>query len=442
MSGRARGRRFIFAFVGSTFLPFSMQAGDEAPSSMKRLSVNETGDIHLSLAGEFRERYENYREPAFGLRGLNADDYLLQRVLFSADLQAGDLVRVFSQVGSHLQTGRQAPGPTDVDEFDIQQAFVDLDWPLESSSELTLRGGRQEITYGSGRLVSVRDGANIRRSFDGVCLSLDSDELTLDAFATRSVELNIGGLNNPPNEEESFWGLYGVLPMAWIPDGHADFYYLGLDRIDAIFLQGTAREKRHSFGTRLWGSPGQWDYNYEALVQCGTFGNADILAWTLASDTGFTFESLPWSPRLGLKADLASGDSNPGDGRLSTFNALFPKQPYFSEASLIAPSNIVDLHPTLECQFTDEISLTTDWNFFWKHRSEDAIYSPPGRPLVATGQGDSRYIGSQANVGVEWKVSSRTTLAFYYSHFFAGHAVNDAGGRDVDFVGSWIEFKF
>jgi len=43
---------------------------------------------------------------------------------------------------------------------------------------------------------------------------------------------------------------------------------------------------------------------------------------------------------------------------------------------------------------------------------------------------------------LEWQLAVTTSWALYYSHFLAGPAVTDAGGRDVDFLGSWIEFKY
>lgn len=137
-----------------------------------------------------------------------------------------------------------------------------------------------------------------------------------------------------------------------------DVYYLGLQREDAAFQQGEADEGRHSFGTRLSGQPGGFDYNFEGVVQTGSFGDASILAWTIASDTGYTFKSVPMTPRVGLKADIASGDSNPRDDRLTTFNALFPKQPYFSEASLLAPANLIDIHPALTLHITEKCAFT------------------------------------------------------------------------------------
>src|SRR5438477_3953925 len=118
-------------------------------------------------------------------------------------------------------------------------------------------------------------------------------------------------------------------PLTLLPEGHVELYYLGLDRHGAKFDQGTGRELRHSVGTRIFGKPKPWDYNIEALYQSGTFDEGRIDAWTAASDTGFTFP-IPLDPRLGLKADIASGDRHPNAESLQTFNALFPRGAYFS----------------------------------------------------------------------------------------------------------------
>jgi hypothetical protein len=100
------------------------------------------------------------------------------------------------------------------------------------------------------------------------------------------------------------------------------------------------------------------------------------------------------------------------------------------------------VHPSVSAQLTEKVSVTADWNLFWKHEVEDAIYAPPGRPLVSAGQSDSRFTGHQANVELEWEFHANAAWTLYYSHFFAGPAVTEAGGRDVDFVGSWITLRF
>jgi len=61
------------------------------------------------------------------------------------------------------------------------------------------------------------------------------------------------------------------------------------------------------------------------VYQWGSFGRGEIRGWMVASDTGYTFPSLPLKPRLGVKANIASGDEEPADQDLQTFNHLFPK---------------------------------------------------------------------------------------------------------------------
>ena len=59
------------------------------------------------------------------------------------------------------------------------------------------------------------------------------------------------------------------------------------------------------------------------------------------------------SDRRGLRFDVASGDSNEQSPTLNTFNPLFPSGVYFNLANPVGPSNIIDLHPTLDLTLTD-----------------------------------------------------------------------------------------
>ncbi len=111
---------------------------------------------------------------------------------------------------------------------------------------------------------------------------------------------------------------------------------LGLDRKNASFDQVTAHELRHSVGTRIWGHKAGWDYNLEFVYQFGSFGSGDIQAWTAASDVGFTFANALFEPRLGLKANVTSGDDNPNNRDLQAFNPLFPRGAYFGEPARVS----------------------------------------------------------------------------------------------------------
>jgi hypothetical protein len=273
---------------------------------LKYLALRAAEAWYVSLGGEARLRYEYFNHALWGQGPQDSDGYVLQRSMLHADVHLGPRVRVFTQLKSGLEEGRTGgPRPTDKDELDLHQAFVDIAAGTEPT--FTLRAGRQELAFGSSRLVSVRESPNVRQSFDGLRALLRAGAWRVDGFVTLPVNTKPGVFDDDPDTQRLFWGVYAVHPLPLLPEGHIDLYYLGLNREEARFDQGSAHEVRHTLGLRLWGHPGPWDYNVEVVYQLGTFGQGQIHAWTAASDTGYTLRTVPWQPRLGLKADIISG---------------------------------------------------------------------------------------------------------------------------------------
>lgn len=406
------------------------------------------GPARLSLGGELRERFESISHPGFSAAqrpgAPSRNHYLLQRLLISAELTLDEHVSAFVQLGRFdaFDARGGSLSATQENRGDLVQAYADFRFEPAPGATLTLRGGRQEMGFGSGRLVSEREGPNLRRAFDGgrAMLALEGGA-EVEAFLTRPVQPLGGSFDDSSNREEAFWGLYGTVPVAG--GLGADLYYLGYERADASFAQGVEFEQRHTLGMRLFGKKGGWDWDLEAAYQFGRFGEAEIAAWTTSADVGFTLASLPWAPRLGLKANLASGDSDPADGRLGTFNALYPKVPYFTEAGLVAPANLMDLAPSLRLQPLPAVTLEFSWDWLWRHRPADAFYRPvPFAPLRGTAGEQDREIGQQMQASLRWAVAEGIEVRAWYVHFDAGPTIRGAGGRDVDFVAASIAFKF
>jgi hypothetical protein len=214
-------------------------------------------------------------------------------------------------------------------------------------------------------------------------------------------------------------------------------------RENASFDHGTAHEIRHSLGTRIWGHKSGWDYNLGFVCQFGSFGDGDVQAWTAASDVGFTFENAPFKPRLGLKANATSGDDNPNNPDLQTFNPLFPRGAYFGEPALIGPANHIDVHPSLDLALRQNLTLNFNWDFFWRESTEDGIYGPAVN-LIQSGQtSDARYVGNQAEVKLEWQLDRHFALTADYAHFFTGDFLEQTTpGKDVDYFSGWVTFRF
>ena len=50
---------------------------------------------------------------------------------------------------------------------------------------IKFRAGRQEMEYGSGRIIDVREGPNVRLSFDGFKVKTGIGSWQIDCFAMR-----------------------------------------------------------------------------------------------------------------------------------------------------------------------------------------------------------------------------------------------------------------
>jgi hypothetical protein len=410
---------------------------------LKYVPLDTVGSWHLSLGGEARERFEYFNHPNWG-RDPQDHGYLLQRYFVHGDLRMGEHARLFAQLQSSLADGRQGgPRPTDRDELDLHQAFLDLEFGLSGDTALTLRSGRQELAYGSQRIVSVREGPNVRQSFDGFRAILRSGRLQGDLFAARPTRTERHLFDDGPDNTRALWGAYAMLPFPLLAEGNIDLYYIGLFRRTAGFDQGAARETRHSVGTRLWRTAQPLDYNFEFLYQWGSFGSGEIRAWTAASDSGYTFLRLPLRPRLGLRADIASGDEDPSDPDLQTFNPIFPKGSYFGEAGLMGPANFFDLNPCVDLHPTERITLVFNWDFLWRESTRDGLYSNAVAPIRSSRTSSARYIGSMPQAQLYWNMDRHLSLAAIYGHFFAGRFLKESGpGEDVDYVTTWITYRF
>lgn len=157
---------------------------------------------------------------------------------------------------------------------------------------------------------------------------------------------------------------------------------------------------------------------------------------------GYSFADLPFSPRLGLNADAISGDGNLRDGRLGTFNPLFPKLPYFSEANLAGPANLLDVQPNLALTLLPKVVLTLGWNPLWKQAKADAFYGPAITSVARTAGGAGRYIGQQVSTTLEWTANEHFTLGGTHVAYEPGERIRRAGGRSGSFTAGWATITF
>jgi hypothetical protein len=398
----------------------------------------ETGPgASVTMGGQIRQQFERFVDEDWGAEPRDRDGYWLQRYMWHVDARVWRRLRVYAELKSGIAVGRAGgPRPPDADRLDLHQAFVEV-----SRGSVTWRVGRQEVAFGSQRLVSVREGPNVRQAFDAASLVVMQGRWRVQGFGGRYVNTAPGVFDDGSDTGRTLWGVYAVRGDERRRRG-IDVYYLGYRRAQATFDQGQGRELRHSWGTRLWGAPGTLDYNVEAVVQSGRFANTGIRAWTLASDVGHRVSTVAGPVRLGIRADVTSGDRDRRDGRLETFNPLFPKGAYFGLIASAGPANHVDLHPQVSLTHHGVV-VTASWLMFWRRQVDDGIYGIAGN-VLRSGEGtSSRFVGHSPGIEAEWQVTEHLSLTADASLFTAGPFIDESGpAQAIRFIAAWATYRF
>src|SRR5205085_605537 len=151
-------------------------------------------DWLLSLGGEYRYRIMD--EVDSRLSGKNNFYHLLRERAY-ADIWYRDRVRAYVEfIGAQSYGWSLPPLAIDRNQADFLNLFMDVKVMDVACNPLTVRVGRQELLYGSQRLISPLDWANTRRTFQGVKGFWHGEHWDLDMFWVKPVIVNAINLDN------------------------------------------------------------------------------------------------------------------------------------------------------------------------------------------------------------------------------------------------------
>ncbi len=402
---------------------------------IKYIPLNEAGTAWVSLGGRGRFRVENWNN--FGFAPANGDTYLLTRAFLHSDIHVGPALRVFIEAKTANVMGRTLPGKNDraidADDLALQQAFLDIQIPIDSPAKFTLRVGRRELLKGKQRLVSPLPWGNTLRHWDGISGILDINGWNIEGFWTRFAPVKPYRFNDSP-EGNTFFGVYGAGKVGSLA---LDVYWLGIDRNVRTFNGTTGKENRHTLGARVEGKVPSIpiDFELEGAYQVGTLGSADIRAFMIASQVGARWADGPWKPRIFVGFDYASGDHSPG-GDVQTFNQLFPLgHAYLGFIDLVGRQNSVDFSHGVTVHPIKKMAFTVAGHKFWRADSNDALYNPGGGVVRTGAAGTSKDIGYEIDLLTKYVFTRHLTGVAGYSHLWAGNFIKQSGpSKDIDFA--------
>lgn len=402
---------------------------------------------YASFGAELRGSYEVYRNYNWGSGPQDRNGYYLNRLIGHADFHLGPSVRIFTELQSGLEFGRNGgPRPAiDEDKLDLGQLFIELrPSTRQDRVPIAARVGRQDFNYGDGSLVSLRD-LNVRRPFDGIKLILQQQEWRIDVFAARPVVTSPGFFDDGPDHTQTFWGIWATDRKKQSFVRQLDFYYLGLDRKNAQFDQGTARERRNTLGLNAHETAGRFSLFQEGDLQFGTFGAGRLLAWKLAQIASYSLPRVRYHPVLEFQGAISSGDKNPQNADLQTFYPLFPAGVYYGDMVFTSGSlNAIVAHPSLATQLSKTLTLSVDSFSLWRQRTRDGLYSQSGMFLPTAQISQSRYIGATQDLDIDWRLDRHTNARFLAAYYEPWLYIRETQppGKDTTYLSIIACYKF
>ena len=445
-----------------------------------------TFDVQERLRVEIRENNYDFDS---ALDSLTDDGWLLQRVRIGLLIKPASWLKIYAQGHDSREIDSDRPdfpgqlGAEGDDAFDLRQGYVEFGNAREFP--LTLKIGRQVLSYGDERLVGSSDWNNLGRTFDAAKLRFEQPKWWVEGFASTVVITTRGKYNQSDfangtetHRGQVFSGLY--FSTTALPFQTTDVYafhlheetgpkYLPLAVGDTNFVtlglrvQSKPGAFHHEPAPALDGKsvadgkstppppaapkPLGFDYDGEFAFQAGELRGLDLTAFAVHAGLGYTFE-VPWTPRIGLEYNFATGDSHPGDSTVETFQNLFPtNHKFYGYMDTFSWQNMHNPAISLKFAPCKKVTAQVDYHAFWLATNEDVWYRANGatavRPLNTLARNADKYAGSEFDFTLTYKPSKQLALQAGYSHFFADSYLKDTGAHDdADFgyVQATIEF--
>jgi hypothetical protein len=463
-------------------------AGSEITKSTGALTVLEKAPESNPLSffddAQERARWE-IRDNNFdfndAVNALTDDNWFLQRFRIGLTIKPCAWFKIYAQGQDSREINSDRPdfpgvlGAEGDDAFDLRQGY--LEFGDAKTFPLTLKVGRQVLSYGDERLIGSFDWNNIGRTFDAAKLRWEEKLWWLDAFASTVVVPTRGKYNqsdfvngNETDREQVFSGLY--FSTTALSFQTTDVYALHLHENTSPKYQPTALGDTNfgTFGLRVKSKPGAFapkpaplpadgksivdgksapaplpppkpagfDYDAEFAFQTGEVRGLDLTAWAVHGGIGYTLDAA-WLPRLGVAYSYGTGDGDPTDHDIETFQNLFPtNHKFYGQMDVFSWQNMHDLEVSVKAQPIKAVSLKAEYHAFWLASTDDVWYRANGvtavRPLNALARNADNYAGSEVDVTVQWTVNKHFAVEAGYSHFFAGEYLADTGpSDDADF---------
>ena len=445
-------------FVGILFCTLVVLLGSGAPKVYAGPLINQRLPEYLKMDLEFRYRFE-YREN-FDFSDSREDDdaFHLLRTRVGLTFKPVKPLSLFIQGQDSRISNADFEVKTAYENYmDIRQLYLNYEdnvafEPLQMN-KFSMRAGRQEFSYGAQRLIGGFNWSNVAQTFDGGKIGFH--------FLPAHVQLDfLGGDKSPiksPIEGDDLFDtstkdrVYAYyLTAKALHETQFDNYLIHRQTWKNVSFgpSGSSEISDYTFGGRVKKAFANGiDYELEAAEQWGNFKDQDVRSTMAVGIVGYTLVDHKWKPRAAFEFDYGSGDSNPTDGKMTTFDNLYPTNHlFYGYIDFISLQNLNDYRYQFSFKPHKRWKLQTDLHLIYLDTPKDSWYTV-GRTVARTaaaGSTDvSTHIGNEIDVVADYKVNEYIATQFGYSHFFSGKYLQQTGANDdADFIYMQTTFSF
>jgi hypothetical protein len=417
------------------------------PASIRQISVllNRHLPAWIRFSGEYRMRVEG--RGAFLFEEGADDSYLLSRLRLNLELRPARWLEFSLQGQDSRRAGVDLPIASSKlkDTFELRQVFAGVKFGEKTTAQI--KGGRQELRYGTERLVGRSNWSNVGRSFDAAKLELAGDDFRLDVFGGSVVNV----LSEEPNERrkgEYLYGAYGALTRL-LDDRPLEIYYLRKTKkppAGEAEKENLEDEDVNTIGFRFvsFDPTESWDLTVEAAKQWGNLTGGSLSSWAGYGVAGFTFRESPFQPRLSAEFSYASGD-RAEEGKVGTFDQLYPtNHSKYGIVDAVGWRNIQDLRLGGELQLHPRLRVRIDYHSFWLASRADNLYSSGGSVLVRTPEAGTRanHVGQEVDVISGFEITDYLDLGAGFGHLFpGGYLRENSTGLGASYIYAFVTYQ-
>ena len=384
------------------------------------------GSASLTLSAESRVRMAEITNGQLA----PGNDYAQGTVrgILGGDLRFNHHFRAFAEIGTGQVFGRRAAASTNnQNDASLQQAFLETRGYLGT----TLAGlmlGRQEFADGPRQIISLGNGPNLHRTWNGARFFAHDRRYRVGAFVLRLTRTDHGFFDETINHGERLAGLNGSLrlPAGQGTTAYLDPFWYRSEKPDFRLGGRTGLESRDTLGLRAWGRRADLRFDWTLARQTGRHLGRPIDAWGVFLVQSYTLSRVTWTPRLGLRVDAASGGGTFGSGTMRAFHPLYASTGYLGEGSFLSLSNLLLLAPSVSLAPADGITFDLEYDFAWRMRQDDAAYAGQMRTYPGTPGVPGREIGGLLRLGADWEATRHLTLSIALERLLAGTVLERA----------------